>query len=392
MTAPVVQLTWTDQVTGANGYLVLHNLVRGIASGGLRLRKGCTLDEVRGLALGMSRKEALVYDPADRYVPLGGAKGGIDVDPDDPAKVDVLRRFLRDLMPVVRDQWCFGEDFGVRQDLLDVVMADLDLPSSIEPLYARLEDPVAARRRMKDAFSVDVDGVPLDESVGGYGVAAATRAYLAHTGADLAGARVVVQGFGSIGGAAARYLARAGARVVAVADRGGLMVDESGLDVEHMLRARDPSGHVDRAALDGVTLRPGADWLDVPCDVLVPAAMSYTITEADAARVRAALVVEGANMPTLPAAEAALAARGVPVVPDFLANVATNAWWWWVAFGDVAPTAESSFGKIAALMRRLVATVSADAGGDRTLRDAALALADRNAAILAERYGQPFSK
>lgn len=384
-TEPAVQLTWTDQVTGTTGHLVLHNLVRGIASGGLRVRAGCTLDEVRGLALGMSRKEALVYDTADRYVPLGGAKGGIDLDPDDPGKVGMLRRFLRDLTPIVREQWCFGEDFGVRQDLLDAVMADLDLPSSIEPLYARLDDPAAARRRMKDAFAVDVDAVPLDELVGGYGVAAATQAYATSAGGDLTGARVVVQGFGSIGGAAARYLARAGARVVAVADREGLMVDESGLDVERMLQARDPSGHVDRIALTGVTPRPGGEWLDVPCDVLVPAAMSYTITERDAARVRAGVVVEGANMPTLPAAEAALAARGVRVVPDFLVNVATNAWWWWVAFGDVTPTAESSFAKIDALMRRLVGTVYADASAG-TLRDAALALADRNAAVLAEHY------
>jgi glutamate dehydrogenase (NAD(P)+) len=382
---PVVQLTWTDQVTGVSGYLVLHNLVRGIASGGLRVRDGCTLDEVRGLALGMSRKEALVYDPADRYVPLGGAKGGIDLDPDDPGKAAVLHRFLRDLMPIAREQWCFGEDFGVRQDLLDAVLADLDLPSGIEPLYARLDDAAAARQRMKDAFAVVVDGVPLDELVGGFGVAAAARAHLAGTGGDLAGARAVVQGFGSIGGAAARYLVRAGANVVAVADRDGLMVDESGLDVERMLQARDPSGRVDRGALTGVTLRPGREWLDLPCDVLVPAAMSYTITGPDAARVRASVVVEGANMPTLPAAEAALAERGVPVVPDFLANVATNAWWWWVAFGDVAPTAESSFAKITALMDRLVAQVTAEAGAG-TLRDAALALADRNAAVLAERH------
>lgn len=385
---PLVQVTWTDPVTGAKGYLVLDTLVRGIASGGLRLRKGCTLDEVRGLARGMARKEALVYDPADRYIPLGGAKGGIDVDPDDPDKRAVLHRFLRDLLPTVREQWCLGEDFGVRQDMLDAVFADLDVPSTVEPLFSRIDDAPAARRRMKEAFSVDVDGVKLDELVGGYGVAAAAAAYLETAGRDLHGSTAVVQGFGSIGGGAARYLARGGASVVAVADREGLIVRESGLDVEELLRARDPGGRIDRSRLTGVTLRPGDEWLDVPCDVLVPAAVSYVIHGADADRVRAGVVVEGANMPTLPEAEAALTARGVPVVPDFLANVATNAWWWWLVFGDVEPTPDSSFDKVTTTMRRLVTTVVRDAAGSgTTLREAALALVERNRAELARRYG-----
>ncbi len=93
-------------------------------------------------------------------------------------------------------------------------------------------------------------------------------------------------------------------------------------------------------------------------------------------------------MPTLPDAEAALAQRGIPVVPDFLANVMTNAWWWWVVFGDIEPTAAASFAKIDTVMRRLVDTVE----GDRrtcgaTLRECALALVDRNAQALAERVG-----
>ncbi|MQA04366.1 MAG: glutamate dehydrogenase [Streptosporangiales bacterium] len=382
---PVVELTWTDPVTGTRAYLVLDQLIRGLASGGLRVRGGCTMDEARGLARAMSLKETLVYNPADHYVPLGGAKGAVDLDPDDPRKPDVLRRFLRDVRPTAHAQWCFGEDFGVRQELLDAVAADVDLPSTIEPLLATLDDPASARQRMKDAFGADVDGVPLDELVGGYGVAVATEAYLASQGRGLTGTSAVVQGFGSIGGAAARYLARSGARVVAVADRDGLIVDESGLDVERLLQARDGGGRIDRA-LDGVTLCPGAEWLDVPCDVLVPAAVSYVIDRADADRVRAGVVVEGANMPTLPDAEAALGARGVAVLPDFLANVATNAWWYWLVFGDIGPQPDEGFAKIATVMRRLVGTVAEDADGG-SLRDAARALADRNAAALTERFG-----
>ena len=118
--------------------------------------------------------------------------------------------------------------------------------------------------------------------------------------------------------------------------------------------------------------------------------MSYMIAPSDVPRIETRVVVEGANMPTLPAAEAALAERGILVVPDFLANVMTNAWWWWVVFGDVAPTAEASFTKIASTMERLITTVAGDA--ERTgasLRTSAQALADHNAAAALARSGAP---
>ncbi|MFI9550083.1 Glu/Leu/Phe/Val dehydrogenase [Nonomuraea endophytica] len=378
----LLEITWTDPVTGRRGYVVIDSLVRGVASGGLRLREGCTLEEVRGLARGMSLKEALVYRPGDRYVPLGGAKGGIDVDPLDPQAHAVLKRFFTAVLPVVRAQWNTGEDFGLRQDTLDEIAASLGLASTVEAAFALLDEPGRARERLRAAMAVTVDGVPLSDLVGGYGVA---RAAL-----EVAGARgirvetVVVQGFGSIGGAAARYLSRAGVAVVGVADRDGLVRNPAGLDVERMLAARDPHGTVDRAAL-----RPGdhtgarEEWLDVPADLLVPAAMSYVIGPEQATRVLARLVVEGANLPTLPEAESVLLGRGVPVVPDFLANVMTNAWWWWVLFGDIEPTAEAAFAKIDVVMRDLVASVTRY---DLPLRKAALGLAESNAALVAERF------
>lgn len=383
----LLEITWTDPVTGRHGYVVIDTLVRGLASGGLRLREGCTLEEVRGLAQGMSRKEALVYDPADRYLPLGGGKGGIDVDPADPSAVAVLSRFLAAVLPVVRSQWNTGEDFGLRQETLDKVAADLGLASTVEAVFATLEDAPAARERLAAAFAVRVGGISLGDLVGGYGVARAALATAERL--RLGPVTAVVQGFGSIGGAAARYLASGGVRVVAVADRAGLIRNDDGLDVELLLAARDEHGVVDRSALRPEDRTDDRDaWLDVPCDLLVPAAMSYVIGADDVGRVRARAVIEGANMPTLPEAEAALRARGIPVVPDFLANVMTNAWWWWVVFGDIAPTAESSYAKIDAVMDRLVATVfdEADSSG-RTLRECALELAARNADAVVERVG-----
>lgn len=387
--ASLLEITWTDPVTGRKGYVVIDTLVRGLASGGLRLREGCSLDEVRGLAQGMTRKEALVYDPADRYLPLGGGKGGIDVDPADPQATEVLHRFLAAVLPVVREQWNTGEDFGLRQETIDKVAADLGLPSTVEAVFATLDDAPAARERLATAFADLVGGISLGDLVGGYGVAQAALVAAERRGIAAGAATAVVQGFGSIGGAAARYLAEAGVKVIAVADRDGLIRDDRGLDVEALLAARDGLGVIARDALpEGVELGDRDAWLDVPCDLLVPAAMSYVIRAEDVDRVQARIVVEGANMPTLPEAEAALVARGIPVVPDFLANVMTNAWWWWVVFGDVAPTAESSYAKIRTVMRRLVTEVgdAADASG-RTLRECALELTARNSTALRERFG-----
>lgn len=393
MTAPsrdsLLEITWTDPVTGRKGYVVIDTLVRGLASGGLRLREGCSLAEVRGLAQGMTRKEALVYDPADRYQPLGGGKGGIDIDPADPQAAEVLHRFLAAVLPVVREQWNTGEDFGLRQETIDKVAADLGLPSTVEAVFATLDDAPAARERLATAFADIVGGISLGDLVGGYGVARAALVAAERQGIAAGEATAVVQGFGSIGGAAARYLAEAGVKVIAVADRDGLIRDDRGLDVEALLAARDGLGVISRDALpDGVELGDRDAWLEVPCDLLVPAAMSYVIGPDDVDRIQARIVVEGANMPTLPEAEAALVARGIPVVPDFLANVMTNAWWWWVVFGDVAPTAGSSYDKIRSVMRRLVTEVgdAADASG-RTLRECALDLTARNSAALRERFG-----
>lgn len=382
----LLEITWTDPVTGHKGYVVIDTLVRGLASGGLRLREGCTLEEVRGLAQGMTRKEALVYDPSDRYVPLGGGKGGIDVDPADPRATEVLTRFMAAVRPVVRDQWNTGEDFGLRQETIDKVAADLGLASTVEAVFATLDDAPAARQRLAAAFAVMVGGVSLGDLVGGYGVARAALEMAEREG--IAEPTAVVQGFGSIGGAAARYLAEAGVKVIAVADREGLIRDDAGLDVEALLAARDGLGVVDRSAVPGAVLGDREAWLEVPCDLLVPAAMSYVIDVDDVARIDARVLVEGANMPTLPAAEAALRERGIPVVPDFLANVMTNAWWWWIVFGDIEPTDVSSFAKIDAVMHRLVTRVAdaAQASG-RSLRECALDVAAENSRAVTERVG-----
>jgi glutamate dehydrogenase (NAD(P)+) len=389
MTAPLMSLTWTDHVTGRQGFLVVDRLVRGVSSGGLRMRPGCTLDEVAGLARGMTMKEALHYDPEGRYVPLGGAKGGIDCDPQDPVSYGLLVRYLRAMRPYVESFWTTGEDLGLSQDLVDRAAAEAGLVSSIQAVYPLLDDEAAARRRLADAFAVEVDGIGLDELVGGCGVAEAVLAALDRAGVPYAGTRVAVQGLGTMGGATARFLSRAGLAVVAVADVKGTIVNPAGLDVDALLAGRDAYGTVDRAVLrPGDRELPGEDWLSVEAEVLVPAAVSYAVDTTNQGAITARWIVEAANMPVLPEAEELLSARGVVVLPDVVVNSGTNAWWWWTLFGDIGADADEAFAHTRRSMRALIDLMLARAEADGTTpRAAAHAIVADRLPVIAERFG-----
>ncbi|MBP1159916.1 glutamate dehydrogenase (NAD(P)+) [Rhodococcus sp. PvR044] len=385
---PFFEATWRDTESDATGYLVIDRLVRGISSGGLRMRAGCTLNEVRGLARGMTLKEAIHFEAGARYVPLGGAKGGIDFDPYHADADGVLRRYLQAMAPLIEQRWTMGEDFGVRQDAVDAALSDIGLESSVQAAHRVIDDRAESATRMKTAFTAIVDGVKLDELVGGYGVAEAALAAMDRKGMDPRQTRAVVQGFGSMGGATARYLAQAGVRIVGIADVHGVVANPDGLDVETLLLSRDATGGVDRSRLAaGDVQLPSAEWLSVEAEVLIPAATSYCIDDSNQDQVRAALVVEAANMPITPSAEEALVARGVVVSPDFLANSATNAWWWWVFFGDIDGSAEQSFDKIRTRMWTLSGQMfdHADEHGVST-RAAAFALASDKLADLSAQF------
>ncbi|MEW2251718.1 Glu/Leu/Phe/Val dehydrogenase dimerization domain-containing protein [Streptomyces sp. NPDC006975] len=387
--APLVSLTWTDPETGHQGFLVIDRLVRGVSSGGLRMRAGCTLEEVTGLARGMTRKEALHYNPQGRYIPLGGAKGGVDCDPRDPAAYGVLVRYLRAVRPYIEHFWTTGEDLGLTQDLVDRAAAEAGLVSSIQAVYPLLDDEAAARERLAEAFAIDVDGIGLDELVGGCGVAEAVLTALDRAGVPHAGARVALQGLGTMGGATARFLARAGLRVVAVADIKGTIANPAGLDVEALLAARDGHGCVDRGALRAEDEElPAGAWLTADADVLVPAAVSYAVDTTNQAGITARWIAEAANMPVVPEAEELLTARGVTVLPDVVVNSGTNAWWWWTLFGDIGADADEAFAHTRRSMRALVEQILARAEAEGcTPRAAAHALAADRLPVITGRFG-----
>lgn len=346
---PLIRLTWTDPVTGTHGYLVVHLLVSGLATGGTRMRAGCTLSEVEDLARGMAAKTA-VFD-----LPVGGAKGGIDIDPKDPRAVDVLTRFCEAMRPFIDGYWVTAEDLGVPQHLIDDVFARIGLGQSYHAAISRSADPEATLRRVRAGLDAPVEGGLLGDVIGGYGVAQACLAAAQTWSWSLPGTTVAIQGVGTMGGAAAFYLHEAGMRVVAVADAAGTLYHPGGLDIPALLELRDEFGEIDRSRVPADVQRlPRAAVIATAADILIPAAISYALTPDNSFDVAAKVVVEAANTATTPEAEAMLTARGIPVLPDFVANAGAAAWAWWLLLGYVDDDPETSFLRLRTEMRAKV--------------------------------------
>lgn len=380
---PYLRTVWTDPETGRRGYVVIDRLVRGIAGGGTRVRRGVTLEEVERLARTMTLKNGALN------VPSGGAKAGLDADITEPGGHQLLVRFLTAVKPLLQARWATAEDLGITQEELDEAFREIGLGLSV---YAGLNvtgDRAAAMDRVVRGLGVKVGGIALPDLIGGFGVAEAAVAALSKLGLDAQGARAVVQGFGSMGGGTARYLAQQGVKVVGVVDVHGCVVNPAGLDVESLLAHRSPLGDIDRAALPaGTEERPRDGWLDIECDILVPAALGDVLTEANAGQVRARVVVEAANLPTTDAAGRRLHERGVIVIPDFVANSGANGWWWMVMLGLIEPTEEAAYAYARKTLHDTVERLlelSEEQG--ITPREAAVRIANENTERLAEQYG-----
>jgi glutamate dehydrogenase (NAD(P)+) len=350
--APFLRTTWTDPVTNRRGYLVIDRLVGGIAGGGTRAREGCTLDEVERLAHAMTLKNGGLD------LPVGGSKCGLDIDPHDPAAFGMLVRFVRAMGPLFETYVATGEDMGTSQEQLLKVFTESGVGSPFKAALNRSPDKEGSLRRVAASFGARVDGSGIFDLVGGFGVAEAADAAMAHLGWQPATIRAAVQGFGSMGGSTARFLSRKGVKVIAIADAGGTIANPGGLDIEHYLAARNGLGEIDRTKVQpGDQQRARDAWMQLEADLLVPAAVADTINEGNCDQLTARLIVEAANIPTTAGAERRLTERGVLVIPDFIANAGTNGWAWWVLLGLVDPGPDAAFAKIAATMHETVAAM-----------------------------------
>jgi glutamate dehydrogenase (NAD(P)+) len=273
-----------------------------------------------------------------------------------------------------------AEDLGVPQHLIDEVFDDVGLQQSYHAAIRRAPDVDHTLKRVRAGLNAPVPGgLLLGDVVGGYGVAQSCLGVVHARAWDPAQTTVAVQGVGTMGGGAAWYLHEAGLKVVAVADAAGALYHPEGLDIPTLLDLRDRFGEIDRGRLpEGVRQLPREAILSTSVDVLIPAAVSYAVTPKHVPSVAAKVIIEAANTPVTPEAEELLATRGVPVIPDFVANSGAVAWAWWLLLGRVDADPVLSFSVLREEMLAKIPPLLAawDADGT-TPREAALLMADR---------------
>jgi glutamate dehydrogenase/leucine dehydrogenase len=291
------------------GHRVLHNMVRGPGKGGIRFHPDVTLDDVRALAAWMTWKCALID------IPFGGAKGGVACNPKKlkPHELrKVTRRYISEL----------GDLIG---PYTDIPAPDLGTDART---MAWVYDTYAVLHPGRNNLPV-VTGKPLDlgGSLGRNEATARGCLFCCQRALErgvvkglrgLDGARIAVQGFGNVGAIAARLFAEAGASVLAVSDTSGGAYATEGLDLNGVTAHKTATGGVHGAP--GTKKISNDELLALDCDILIPAALERQIRADNVAAVKARLVLEAANGPTTPDADRALQARGVPVLPDILAN------------------------------------------------------------------------
>ena len=286
------------------GYRVQHNIARGPGKGGIRYHASVTLEEILALAAWMTIKCAALN------LPFGGAKGGVRVDPKSLSKKELerlTRRYTSEIGIVIGPQ-------------KDIPAPDVNTDAQV---MAWMMDTYSMNAGTTTTGVVTGKPVHLGGSEGrvkatGRGVFIVGREAAQRIGLSIAGARVAVQGFGNVGSVAAEMFAAAGARVVAVQTQAATLLNDNGMDVTGLVDHARRNGSI--AGFGGArSVAPEELW-SCDCDILVPAALEGQVTAERARRIRTRIVLEGANGPTLPAADDILDQRGILVVPDVLGN------------------------------------------------------------------------
>jgi len=286
------------------GYRVQHNMDRGPCKGGIRYHPSVTLDEVTALAMWMTWKCAVVN------IPYGGAKGGVICDPAQMSEGEIermTRRFVAELVEIIGpDQDIPAPDVNTNERTMGWLMDTYSMQVGHSVPAVVTGKPIA------------IGGSLGRSQATGRGVALVAREALATHGMAVEGARMVVQGFGKVGGAFAELIEGLGAAVIGVSDVSGGIYNAAGLDIGELTRHVIETGYVEGfPAGEPIT---NEELLALECDVLVPAALENVFTADNAGAVRARMIVEGANGPTTPEADRIFADRGIFVAPDILAN------------------------------------------------------------------------
>jgi len=275
---------------GLKGIIVIDNIAAGPGIGGIRMAPDVSTGEVFRLARAMTWKNALAG------IPHGGAKSAILADPSTPNKETLIRQFARAMESM--DGYIPGPDMGTDETSMAWVRDEIGRSVGLSKVLG---------------------GIPLDQiGATGYGLAVCAEVAQDFADFELEGARVVIQGFGNVGSHAARYLEERGAVLVAASDLDGTVYDPEGIDVAKLCAIKQETGRV--TTYEGGEKLPIEAWIDVDCEVFVPAARPDVIDETNALRLKSKLVLQGANIPVTARAERILHDNGILSVPDFVAN------------------------------------------------------------------------
>lgn len=285
------------------GYRVQYNNARGPYKGGIRYHQDTEINEVKALAFWMALKCAVAN------IPMGGGKGGITVDPKILSKGELerlSRGWVKLMAPVIGPQ-------------TDVPAPDVNTTGEImawmSDEYAKISgDKTNATFTGKPIEAGGSEGRGPATGLGGFYVFDVMRAKLNLPES----CNIVIQGFGNVGGNAAEILAKHGHKIIALSDSKGAIIKEDGIDVQSLNEFKKVNGKIE--GFPGSKTITNAELLEIECDILIPAALENQITDKNANNIKAKLVMELANGPTTPEADDILFSRGIPVIPDILAN------------------------------------------------------------------------
>ena len=293
-------------VTVFTGYRVHHNIARGPAKGGIRYDLCISLEEIKALAMLMTWKCAVVG------IPFGGAKGGVICDPKTLTVRELehlTRRYTTEIEIMIGpDRDIPAPDLGTTAQEMAWIMDTYSMH------HGKVIPGVVTGK------PISVGGSRLRQEASALGIKLVVEQATRQKGLTLDGLRVAIQGFGNVGRSCAKMLHALDCKIVAVSDSQGGVLNQNGLDLRQLIEFKEKNGTV--VGFPGAIQIENDELIEVPCDVLIPAAVETQITDRNAGKIKAKLVVEAANAPTTCDADSILRENGVMVIPDFLANSA----------------------------------------------------------------------
>lgn len=327
---PYLLVEWNDSITDAVGWVCVYNTVDGYADGGIRMHSSVTKEEVMRLATVMAWKHEACKPHSS-----GGCKGGIRYDYKASDAEEVLERFIVAMMPYIDVGVSLAGDLGVPYSTTRKIFSkygrEIPLTISMKKNLKIIEN----MREYSQMLEKEIQGFTLNNCITGFGVTFAADEAWKSKNPDKK-ARVFIQGFGCVGASCAYKLNELGYKIVGISDAYGVVEEQNGLDINELLLHRNNFGEMDREYFKSTyKVRPNNEWLDVDCDILIPAALEDVINKDNAHKVTASLVVEGANIATTKEADEIFKNKDIDVVVDFVANLGAVRAYHSIIFGDL---------------------------------------------------------